>query len=62
MNTQTSTQSSPPAAAWPDGEGFLAGLCARYGLEMDPNSVPGLVERFDLRFPGEPDVAAHVRT
>ena len=28
MNTQTSTQSSPPAAAWPDGEGFLAGLCA----------------------------------
>jgi quercetin dioxygenase-like cupin family protein len=32
----------------------LADLCARYGLEMDPESVPGLVERFDLRFPGEP--------
>jgi quercetin dioxygenase-like cupin family protein len=32
----------------------LAELCARYGLEMDPGSVPGLVERFDLRFPGEP--------
>jgi quercetin dioxygenase-like cupin family protein len=32
----------------------LAGLCARYELEMDPESVPGLVERFGLRFPGEP--------
>ena len=33
---------------------ILADLCARYGLEMDPGSVPGLVERFGLRFPGEP--------
>jgi quercetin dioxygenase-like cupin family protein len=33
---------------------ILADLCARYGLEMDPGSVPGLVERFDLCFPGEP--------
>ena len=33
---------------------ILADLCARYGLEMDPASVPRLVERFDLRFPGEP--------
>src|ERR671937_830616 len=32
----------------------LADLCARYELEMDPDSIPGLVERFDLRFPGEP--------
>ena len=32
----------------------LADLCARYELEMDPGSVPGLIERFDLRFPGEP--------
>src|SRR5438034_9913470 len=32
----------------------LADLCARYELEMDPESVPGLVERFDVRFPGEP--------
>ncbi len=32
----------------------LAQLCARYELEMDPESVPGLVERFDLVFPGEP--------
>jgi hypothetical protein len=32
----------------------LAELCARYELEMDHESVPGLVERFDLRFPGEP--------
>lgn len=29
-------------------------LCGRYGLEMDPDSVPGLVERFGLQFPGEP--------
>jgi mannose-6-phosphate isomerase-like protein (cupin superfamily) len=33
---------------------ILADLCARYGLEMDPQSVPGLVERFGLRFPGDP--------
>jgi mannose-6-phosphate isomerase-like protein (cupin superfamily) len=32
----------------------LAELCARYELEMDPDSVPGLIERFDVRFPGEP--------
>jgi quercetin dioxygenase-like cupin family protein len=32
----------------------LAELSARYELEMDPESIPGLVERFDLRFPGEP--------
>ena len=29
-------------------------LSDRYSLEMDPESVPGLVERFGLRFPGEP--------
>lgn len=32
----------------------LADLCARYELEMDPDTVPELVERFDLRCPGEP--------
>jgi len=32
----------------------LAVLCARYELEMQPDSVPGLIERFGLRFPGEP--------
>jgi mannose-6-phosphate isomerase-like protein (cupin superfamily) len=31
----------------------VAELCRRYGLEMQPDSVPGLLERFDLR-PGEP--------
>jgi mannose-6-phosphate isomerase-like protein (cupin superfamily) len=31
----------------------LAELCARYDLEMDPGSVPGLLERFGLR-PGRP--------
>jgi len=32
----------------------LAELCARYELEMDPEGVPELIQRFDLRFPGEP--------
>jgi quercetin dioxygenase-like cupin family protein len=32
----------------------LAELCTRYELEMDPGSVPALVERFGLQFPGEP--------
>jgi hypothetical protein len=32
----------------------LADLCARYELEMNPDSVPGLIQRFDLRLPGEP--------
>jgi mannose-6-phosphate isomerase-like protein (cupin superfamily) len=31
----------------------LAALNARYSLEMQPDSVPGLLERFDLRI-GEP--------
>jgi len=31
----------------------LVALCARYELEMDPESVPGLLERFELQFPGE---------
>ena len=29
-------------------------LCQRYAVEIDPTSVPGLVERFGVRFPGEP--------
>jgi quercetin dioxygenase-like cupin family protein len=32
----------------------LMTLNQRYELEMDPESIPGLVERFGLRFPGEP--------
>jgi quercetin dioxygenase-like cupin family protein len=31
----------------------MGALCARYELEMDPDSVPGLLERFDLRL-GDP--------
>jgi quercetin dioxygenase-like cupin family protein len=31
----------------------MGALCARYELEMDPDSVPGLVERFGVRL-GEP--------
>jgi mannose-6-phosphate isomerase-like protein (cupin superfamily) len=33
---------------------ILGSLCERYALEMDPASIPGLVERFGVRFPGEP--------
>ncbi len=32
----------------------LASLCARYSLEMKPESVPDLVQRFQLTFPGKP--------
>jgi len=32
----------------------LAELSTRYEVEMDPSSIPGLLERFQLRFPGEP--------
>ena len=31
----------------------LGALCERYALEMDPSTVPELVRRFGLRFPGE---------
>ena len=31
----------------------LAELCDRYGLEMQPDTIPGLIERFGLRAPGE---------
>jgi mannose-6-phosphate isomerase-like protein (cupin superfamily) len=29
----------------------MAALCGRYGLEMRPETAPGLIERFDLRLP-----------
>jgi mannose-6-phosphate isomerase-like protein (cupin superfamily) len=32
----------------------LAALSERYGLEMQPDSVPELIERFGVVFPGEP--------
>jgi mannose-6-phosphate isomerase-like protein (cupin superfamily) len=32
----------------------LGALCERFGLEMDPGSVPELVQRFGLLFPAEP--------
>src|ERR1700690_4156520 len=32
----------------------LGELCARYELEMRPDTVPELLQRFNLRFPGEP--------
>ena len=33
------------------GPDELAALSARYDLEMQPESVPGLIERFNLRMP-----------
>jgi mannose-6-phosphate isomerase-like protein (cupin superfamily) len=32
----------------------LGELAARYGLELQPESIPALVERFGLRPPGDP--------
>ncbi len=32
----------------------LTDLCGRYELDMDLGSVPALVERFGVRFPGQP--------
>jgi mannose-6-phosphate isomerase-like protein (cupin superfamily) len=32
----------------------LGELCARYGLEMDPSSVPELIQRFGVVMPGTP--------
>jgi mannose-6-phosphate isomerase-like protein (cupin superfamily) len=32
----------------------MGDLCGRYGIEMDPGSVPGLIERFGVRMPGDP--------
>ena len=32
----------------------LGALCARYELEMDPSTVPDLIQRFGVRFPGDP--------
>jgi mannose-6-phosphate isomerase-like protein (cupin superfamily) len=32
----------------------LRDLCERFALEMDPTSVPDLVQRFGVCFPGEP--------
>jgi mannose-6-phosphate isomerase-like protein (cupin superfamily) len=31
----------------------LGEMCGRYALEMDPSSVPSLIERFGVRFPAE---------
>ena len=38
----------------PADQATLGNLCQRYALEMDPASIPDLVERFGVRFPGEP--------
>lgn len=32
----------------------LGKLCERYALELDPTSIPGLIERFGVRFPADP--------
>ena len=36
----------------------LGALCQRFNLEMDPSSVPDLVERFGVRFPADPPIRA----
>lgn len=36
----------------------LRELAARYGLEMDVSSIPDLVQRFNLRMPQRPKLAA----
>jgi quercetin dioxygenase-like cupin family protein len=45
-----------PADNPPDGEA-LAALWARYGLEMDPASMPELIARYGLAAPGPPPAA-----
>jgi quercetin dioxygenase-like cupin family protein len=37
----------------------LAGRCARYELDMDMSSIPSLIQRFGVRFPGAPSSAPH---
>jgi mannose-6-phosphate isomerase-like protein (cupin superfamily) len=32
----------------------LGELCQRFALEMDPHTVPDLIQRFGVRFPAEP--------
>lgn len=32
----------------------LACLCDRYGMQVDPGSIPGLIDRFGVRIPGDP--------
>lgn len=49
----TQLRSGPPAPRW------IAALCARYELDMDMSSVPDLVQRFGLRFPGASPSASH---
>jgi len=39
------------AAAPPE---VLGELCVRYALEMNPSSIPELVQRFGVRFPADP--------
>ena len=39
------------ASAAPD---VLGELCGRYALEMDPSSIPNLIQRFGVRFPADP--------
>jgi len=37
----------------------LAAPCARYALDMDMSSVPGLIQRFGVRFPAGPPRVPH---
>ena len=47
--SRTSDRQVVKASAWP----VAARTRVRYELEIDFDRVPGLIERFELRFPGE---------
>ena len=57
-STSSRSSSSMGGALKADPE-ELAALSARYGLEMQPETVPELLERFDLRI-GEPTSGARI--
>lgn len=40
------------------GPEALANLCARYALDIQPESIPELMQRFGLRFPEMPSASA----
>ena len=43
---------APLATGGPPDPEVMGELCARYGLDMQPGSVPDLCRRFGLSFPG----------
>jgi hypothetical protein len=58
MDFLTMSSMSAAGSGSPDPQ-RLAALCARYALDMDMSSVPSLIQRFGVRFPGAPPPATH---